>query len=123
MELIDMGRKEETPTTVGEDKSRISYPSFSIQGDKIPEELKTAPVGGLCRLEIVVKKIGDSIDTYDKQEPRVEVEIRKLGYIGKAGKLSKEEYLGKSEEERAEYDKENMEKEPEKEEAKEEEKE
>jgi len=115
--MKDMGHKEESPSIApAEGKSkkvRISYPGFSMRGDSIPEELKTAAVGDKCRLEIIVRKTGDSIDTYGNQEPRVEVEIHSLGYIGKAGKVSKEEYLAKSEDERGKYDKEQMDAEPE----------
>ena len=118
MELMDMGRKEEgltsvAPTEGKSKKVRISYPGFSMRGDSIPEEMKKATVGDMCRCEIVIKKIGDSIDTYSNQEPRVEVEIRQLGYLGKAGKLNKDEYLNASDEEREKNDKENMEAEPE----------
>lgn len=110
MDMMDMGKKSESPTMVGEEKgkTRISYPSFSISGDKIPQELADAKVGDKCRCEIVIKKIGYSIDTYNKGENRVEVEIHSLGYIGKAGKLSKEEYLSKSDEDKAKYDEEQV---------------
>ena len=110
MNMMDMGRKNEGPTAVGENegKTRISYPGFSITGDKIPEELANAKVGDKCRLEIIVKKIGDRIDTYGKGEPSIEIEVHSLGYIGKAGKLSKEEYLGKSDDEKSKYDEEQV---------------
>jgi hypothetical protein len=106
MNLIDMGRKSnETPAIAeGGKKIKISYPGFSMCDNQIPEELASAKVGDMCRLEIVVKKTGDDIDTYDDNKPRIQVEIHKLGYIGKAGKLSKEEYFSKSEEERKDYD-------------------
>ena len=107
--LIDMGRKEpmEQPVEGKSKEPKITYPSLSIKGDKIPEELKDAKLLTMFRCEIIVKKIGDDIVTYDEGEPRrVELEIHKLGYIGKAGKLSKEEYLSASEEEREKNDKE-----------------
>lgn len=110
IEMMDMGKKQDNPNMMGEEKGkiRINYPSFSINGDKIPEELADAKVGDMCRCEIIIKKIGDSIDTYGKGESRIEVEIHKLGYIGKSGKLSKEEYLSKSDDEKAKYDEEQV---------------
>ncbi len=115
--MQDMGHKEEGPTIATEGKSKkvkISYPGFSIKGDNIPGELNKAENGTLHRIEIIVRKTGDNIDTYVEGEPhRVEMEVHKLGYIGKAGKLSREEYLGKSEEDRAKYDQEQLEGEPE----------
>ena len=117
MELKDLGRKEPRPTSPGEatQEDRIIYPLFSLTGDKIPEELGNAKLEEMRRCEIIIKKVGDSIDIYAKGQPRrVELEIHKLGYIGKAGKMSKEEYLKASDEEREKNDLENMEEEPEK---------
>lgn len=116
--MIDLGQKEEGPVAVESagksKKQKIRYPSFSMRGEDIPEELKNAKNGDMCRCEIIIRKIGDNIDTYAEGEPRrVEVEVRKLGYIGKAGKMSKEEYLNASDDEREKNDKENMEEEPE----------
>ena len=111
MEMMDMGKKSEGSIPVGgeKEKVRINYPSFSISGDKIPEELSNAKVGEKCRCEIIIKKIGDSIDTYNKGENRIEVEIHSLGVIGKAGKLAKEEYLALPDDKREEYDKKQVE--------------
>jgi hypothetical protein len=119
MEMMDMGKKidnESQPAVPSSGKkNRISYPGFSIS-EIIPQELKDAPVGSTCRLEIIVKKTGDTIETYNEGKPRVELEIHKLGYIGKAGKMGKEEYLNASEEDREKNDKENIEEEKEEEE-------
>jgi hypothetical protein len=111
MEMIDMGHKMEEPTAVGEgkEKNKMSYPSFSITGDKIPDELKSAELETMCRCEIIIKKVGDDIDTYAEGQPRrIQLEIHKLGYIGKAGKVTKDEYLAKSPEERDTYDREQV---------------
>ena len=109
----DMGNKEkpiETDSAVASEQKepRIHYPVFSISGDRIIEELANAKVGDMCRLEIVVKKVADSIDGYDK-EPRVELEVHKMGYLAKAGKKNFEEYDKMNEEEKEKYDKEDIE--------------
>ena len=110
MNMMDLGRKDSGPTTapLEANQSKVRYPSLTLSKN-IPEELMGKYIGAECRLEIIVKVMGKSIDTYseDKSE-RVELEIRKLGYIGKAGKLSKEEYLGKSDDEKAKYDEEQV---------------
>lgn len=104
--MIDLGKKIDTEAqpTVSEDKeTKISYPSFSISGDQIPDELNNAKNGEKCRLEIIVRKIGDNIDTYAKGEPRrIELEIHKLGYEG--SKVSEDEYKNMSEEEKDKQD-------------------
>lgn len=107
MKMYDMGHKMEGigPKAPKEDKECIHYPTFTFTGDAIPDELKDVKTGNQCRVEIIVRKVGDGIDTYGNREPRVEVEVLKAGYIGKAGKATKEEYLAKSQEERDEYDK------------------
>ena len=110
MELKDMGYKDSIPAAVNEKQSepKIHYPSLSLHKN-IPEELMGKDIGEVCRIELVVKVVGKSIDQYSEdRNERVELEVHKLGFIGKAGKLSKEEYLSKSEEERAAYDKEQL---------------
>lgn len=106
--MIDMGRKQEQPTSQpaieGEKiEPKITYPTFSITDDQIPDELNNAKNNDKCRLEIIVRKIGDNIDTYAKGEPRrIELEIHKLGYIGK--KVSVGEYKNMSNEEKDKVD-------------------
>jgi len=112
VKMIDMGMKEKKGDAPVEAKSetRISYPGFSLEGDKIPEELKDAKLEQMCRLEIVVKKMGDGIATYTEGKPRrVEVEIHQLGYLADAGKKSFKEYDKMSDEEKEEYDRESVE--------------
>lgn len=106
--MHDMGTKREEPEAVsGPTKaSKVSYPGFSFRGDQIPDELKEAKNGHMCRMEIIVRKIGDNIDTYAEGEPRrVEVEVHKAGYMASAGKKTKDEYLKMDGQEREEYDK------------------
>lgn len=110
MEMKDLGKKidTETPLTVAGDKeTKISYPSFSISGGQIPDELGNIKNGDKCRLEIIIRKVGDNIDTYAKGEPRrIELEIHKLGYIGK--KVSEDEYKNMSDEEKDKADEEEI---------------
>lgn len=116
MELKNMGYKDSTSTAVPSEtkQPQIRFPSFSLEKN-IPEDLMGKDIGEMCRLELVVKIVGKSINQYsENKNERVELEIHKLGYIGKAGKLSKEEYLSKSDEEREKYDRDSMEEEPEK---------
>ncbi len=111
-----MGRKEPMgqPVEGKSNEPKITYPSLSIKGNKIPEELKDAKLETMFRCEIIVQKIGDDIITYDEGKPRrVELEIHKLGYIGKAGAASKEEYLKMNDEEKSEHDKKVMDEESE----------
>ena len=99
--MMDMGKKISTGQPIeshNSDKEKISYPSFSLSGDKIPDELANAKVGETCHLDIIVKKVSDSIDTYGDGEPRVEVEIRKLAYKG--SKVNADEYKKMSSEEK-----------------------
>ena len=108
--MIDMGHKSEMgpqPTVAGDKETKISYPSFSISEDKIPEEMGNMKNGEKCRCEIIVRKIGDNIDTYAKGEPRrIEVEIHKLGYEG--SKVSEEDYKSMSDEEKDKADEEEV---------------
>lgn len=113
MKYVDMGHKMEAYPVEASNKERtsvakvrIDYPHLSFVGDQIPDELKDVPNDGMCRLEIIVRKTGDSIDTYAEDEPRrIEVEVQKMAYIGKGGKATKDEYLSMDENEREEYDK------------------
>lgn len=110
MEMMDMGKKIDTeaqPTVAGNKETKIFYPSFSISGGQIPEELGNMKNGEKCHLDIIVRKIGDNIDTYAKGEPRrIKVEIHKLGYEG--SKVSKEEYKNMSDEGKDKIDEEQV---------------
>lgn len=87
---------------------KMQYPRMYIERN-VPSELMDKDVGNICRLEIVAKVVSKSIDERDENKSeRCELEIHKLGYIGKAGKMSKEEYLKASDEEREKNDRENI---------------
>lgn len=102
--MKDMGKKQDTGevAVAPESKSRVSYPTFSLSGDRIPPELADAKVGDTCELNIIVKKVADSIDTYGDGEPRIEVEIRKLEY--ESGKVSADEYKNMTSDEKDKAD-------------------
>lgn len=106
MDMIDLGQKHETGgevTTASNKETKISYPSFSISGDQIPDGMDDMKNGEKCRCEIIVRKVGDNIDTYAKGEPRrIELEIHKLGYEG--SKVSEEDYKNMSDEEKDKID-------------------
>ncbi len=106
-----MGKKQEScgesPIIAGSKETKISYPSFSISEDKIPEEMGNMKNGEKCRCEIIVRKVGDNIDTYAKGEPRrIVVEIHKLGCMD--SKVSEEEYKSMSDEEKDKMDEEEV---------------
>lgn len=107
--MTDMGMKRDTgemamPTN---EKSKVSYPSFSICGEQILDELANAKVGDTCKIEMLVKKISDSVSSYNDDEQRVELEIRKMGYKG-SSKVSADEYKNMSSEEKDEADAEDV---------------
>lgn len=104
--MHDLGKETETgmqPTEVKGEK-KISYPSFSISGDQIPDELGDVKNGEKASCHIIVRKIGDNIDTYAKDEPRrIELEIHKLGCMGKS-EVNEDEYKNMSDEEKDKAD-------------------
>ena len=102
--------KTDAPQAVGLSEPKMQYPSLYIDR-KVPQEIMDKDVGEMCRLEVVGKIKSKSIDsTSDGEEKqRVEIEIHKMGYIGKAGKVTRDEYLSKNDEEREEYDKKEVE--------------
>ena len=110
--MIDMGRKGNGLETASpsNEKNRIYYPSLHLD-TKVPPMLMDKDIGEMCRLEIVGKIVSKSINENDRTEGRREnmtIEVHKMGYVGKAGKLTKKEYLSKNEDEREEYDKEDV---------------
>ena len=113
--LKDMGFKDSAPAPTEAKSPKVRYPSLSLDKN-IPEELMGKDIGDTCRLELVVKVMGKSINQYseDKNE-RIELEIHKCGYLSGGGK-TKDEYIEMSEDDRAEYDKDKLETEEEPEE-------
>ena len=109
--LKDMGYKD-SMGTVGpseQKEPKIRYPSFSLSKN-IPPELMGKDMGATCRIELVVKVIGKSIDQYSEdRHERLELEIHKLGYLANSEGKTKDEYLGMDEDQRAEYDKKQLE--------------
>jgi len=111
MELYDMGykpNKTDMPVAVNEKEPKIQYPHMYIDR-KVPASLMDKEVGHICRLEVVAKVVSKSIDERDDNTVnRLELQIQKLGYVGEAGKKTREEYLKSDEKEREEYDKESV---------------
>ena len=101
--MEDMGHKMKGPEVAPSNNGKTMYPSLYL--DKIPQELKGKEIGHVCRLELVGKIV--SISENDNGS-NMSIEVQKLGYTGKAGKLSEKEYLSKPKEEREEYDKEQV---------------
>lgn len=108
MELYDMGykpKKTDMSQPVNAEEPKVQYPHMYIDR-KVPASLMDKEVGAMCRLEVVAKIVSKSVDDRGEDNvERLELQIHKLGYIGNAGKKTREEYLNSSEEEREEYDK------------------
>lgn len=80
MKMVNLGKKDSRMTLP---RNQINYPSFSIVGsDKIPKEIQDGKVGDSFRCEVLVKKMSQEISTWDKNQPRISLEIRNLGYLG-----------------------------------------
>ena len=103
--MYDMGYKlpkgEGPIPAEGSSESNMLYPSMHID-KKIPEDLRSKDVGEMCRLEVVGKVVSKSEN--DRGES-MSIEVHKMGYIGKGGKVTKDEYLDMDEDKREEYDK------------------
>lgn len=108
MEMKDLGYKmsDEGIAAPGDRKDKTTYyPSIHISKN-VPGELMDKEVGDMCRLEVVAKIVSKNISEGESGEKEsITIDVHKLGYIGKAGKVTKEEYLNKSKEARDEYDK------------------
>lgn len=103
MKLFDLGIKRST----GSGLPKIDYPGLYL--DKVSDELMNKELGGLCRLEIVVKIESKSIDEREGKKTRsMRLEVQKMRFIGKAGKLNKEEYMDLNPPEREAYDSEQI---------------
>jgi hypothetical protein len=110
MELTDLGYKDNIgsiPTEVKQD-NKIRYPELYLS-DVVPEALMDKDTGEMCRLEIIAKVIDKGIQERDGKETRkMTLQVQKIGYLSKAGKKTKDEYLKMDEGERNEYDKEQL---------------
>jgi hypothetical protein len=108
--MMDMGNQmKETKalTPVGEEPPKVSYPTLYL--DKSPEDLMNKEIGEMCRLEVIVKIIGKRIsDNNEGKKETIDLEIHQLGYMAKAGKKNKDEYLAMDEKAREAYDKEQI---------------
>jgi hypothetical protein len=105
--MDDLGYKNDVatvmPSSEGKKEEKISYPTLNIYKN-VPGFLAEKDVGYICRLEVIAKVVSKSERSDGNSD--ITLEIQKIGYKGKAGKKTKEEYLAMSEKEREEYDKE-----------------
>lgn len=103
MEMRDQGTKRDRNTTAidvpsnGKDKY---YPTTYISSEKLPG-IEKYDIGHSCKLCSVVKVIGKR--EKEDGEVEVEVEIHKMGIMGK-GPVPKEEYDNMTSEEKDEAD-------------------
>lgn len=108
MKMYDMGYELETfspDSTKSHKKSTKYFPDLHIE-KAVPEEIMKREIGEACRMEIEGVLTHKLISTgKNGQRKSVTISIRKMGYIGKGGKKTKDEYLKMSDDERDEYDK------------------
>jgi len=109
--MMDMGYMPKKADTILQSEApepKKQYPRLYID-KKIPQEIMNKDIGEMCRLEIIGKIVSKSMDERNGENiQRTEIEIHKMGYIGQVGKLTKEEYLKRNDDEREEYDKEQV---------------
>lgn len=86
-----------------------SKPKTNIYVHDSPDWLKDKEVGHVCRIEVIAKVKSKS---EHEEGASADLEIQSMKYIGKAGKKSKEEYVSMKDDEREEYDREQIEDEP-----------
>lgn len=117
MEMKDMGQQVpdyggiEATSPAKPKKTITRYPSFYIDGN-VPEELMSKDIGHTCRVMIEVEVISKGMDQREGQDnrgERLELKVKKLGYVSSGGKKSKDEYMAMDETSRDAYDKEQME--------------
>jgi len=111
MKMVDMGKKhknDEAPMPSTGSKSHVSYPRLDMY-DKVPPELMKKDVGDMCRIEVIGKIVNKGVrDDENGKRESMDIEIHKMGYIGKAGKRTKEEYSKMNQDEKEAYDKESV---------------
>lgn len=102
-EMMNMGHKIEK-SEVQSMTSGMMYPTINLCHN-IPSGLEDKSVGDVCNLQIIgkIKRLSESEDG----EKSMDIEVHKMGYIGKA-KLSKEEYNKMSDEEKDKADEEDV---------------
>lgn len=110
--MIDLGYKIPKDQAVpSQPENKEQYPSLHLHR-KVPPEIMDKEIGSMCRFEVVGKVVSKSIDEGmgggEGKSESVTIEVQKMGYIGKAGKATKEEYLDKSPEDRTKYDEEEV---------------
>ncbi len=114
MEMMDMGwkpKETERPQVTSSEAPKMQYPRMYIERN-VPPDLMDKDVGHICRLEILAKVVSKSIDERDENKnERLELEIHKMGYLGKSGKATKEEYIAMDDEKKEDYHKKMMEEE------------
>lgn len=110
MEMTDLGKKvpdysNDSPSIAGSKpkKTKLIWPSFSISEDQIPDYLDSMEVGQEIRCEVVLRKIGQN-ENEQYSEDRQDFAIKNIGFIEKAGKKSKDEYMAMDDKSKDEYD-------------------
>jgi len=105
---MDMGHKMPKPETAAmpmEAKDKMMYPNMYLEY-KVPEEMMSKDVGYMGRCEIVYKIVSKSEN--DKGNSMT-LEIHKMNHIADAGKKDFKEYDKMSDENKENYDKEDVE--------------
>lgn len=106
--MMDMGYKNDSSLGAVPEKgeNKTHYPTLYLS-EKVPPELMDKDIGESCRIEIVGKVVSKGINEEgDNRRENLTIEINKMGYVGKAGKKTKEEWLAMNDKDRENYDKE-----------------
>jgi len=93
--MINLGKKHDMdqPSIDGESTNKVSYPSLYVPLDLV----KGKTIGDVCRIEIRAKIVG-------LRENEATLDVMKGQYIGKSGKVTKDEYKSMRDEDRESYD-------------------
>ena len=110
--MTDMGFKypetEAQPASPSNGDRKTHYPTLFLS-DKVPDDLMGKEIGAMCRIEIVAKVTSKGInESGKKKSQRMDLEIHKMGLIGKAGKATKKEYIEMNDDEKRQYDMEDL---------------
>lgn len=115
MKMTNLGKKipktgvDGPAIASGNDKARISYPSFSLDAEQIPDFLDSLPMNKMVRCEVVICKSSHNENKEYGDDKRMGFSVYKIGLLGAAGKKSKDEYMKMSDDEKSDYDQDQME--------------
>jgi len=107
--MHDMGYKDnyemEAPRSTKKEKNPARYPVVHLHSN-VPDFIMDKDVGNKCKLMIEVELVQKGINDHeDRKEESAELKITGMEYVGKAGRMTKDEYKNASDKDREDYDK------------------